>query len=371
VGHEINNPLTYLTGNLELAVDGLQRVPLHPDRVADIVSMLREASEGAVRIRDIVRGLRTFARSEEALHPTDIRGALNTAMSMAKHELRHRASLHEAVPPMPLVQANEARLAQIFLNLLVNAAQSFNGNDPSVNHVYVKAWKSPNDRVIVEFSDNGAGIAKELQSRIFDPFFTTKRLGEGTGLGLSISHSLVTSIKGEISCESEPGVGTKFRVSLPLADRPPLPRAKGPRTTPVPNARSGRVLIIDDEPGIARSMKQVLSQHHDAVAYVDPREACEALMREPESFDVVFCDLMMPFLTGMDLYKRLVERFPALAERFVFMTGASIEEQVARFLAVARNPPLEKPFTLDALRPIVDRLLRERDSRLPLSPVSQ
>jgi FixJ family two-component response regulator len=80
---------------------------------------------------------------------------------------------------------------------------------------------------------------------------------------------------------------------------------------------------------------------------------------------------MMPFLTGMDLYKRLVARFPAIAERFVFMTGASIEEQVARFLAGARNPPLEKPFTLDALRPIVDRLLRERDSRLSLLPVSQ
>jgi len=358
VGHEINNPLTYLSGNIELAIDRLQRGLADTGSIPELVAMLQEANDGATRIRDIVRGLRTFAHSEEALHPTDVRVALNTALSMAKHELRHRATLHDQVGDVPAVQANEARLSQVLLNLLVNAAQSFSTNDPTRNHVTVRASASERE-VVVEIEDNGSGIPAELQSRIFDPFFTTKQLGEGTGLGLSISHNLVRSLQGAIRCVSEPGRGTTFRVTLPIARQRPAEQPVLPRE-PNTVSPSARVLVIDDEPAIARSMQQMLREHNQVTTYTDPREACEWLLRHPGDFEVVFCDLMMPFMTGMELYRRVTAAYPELARRFVFMTGASIDEQVARFLDTARNPPLEKPFALEPLTHVVRSIAAAR-----------
>jgi len=360
VGHEINNPLTYVVGNINLARERVQRASLPAHSVQDILTMLQDASEGASRIRDIVRGLKTFARNEEALCPTDVHSALNTALAMAMHELRHRATVHNHWDRVPPVLANEARLSQIFVNLLVNAAQSFSGSDLTVNEVRIRVHVDPaqSDRVLIEIGDNGPGIPAELQPRIFEPFFTTKPLGEGTGLGLSISHSLVTSLHGDISYTSEPGRGTTFRVSLPIAEQPAAVSDAPPRHTPVPPAPRANVLVIDDEPAIARSLQLVLGEQHSVTVFTDPRAAIALLEQEPERFDVIFCDLMMPFMTGMELYRHCVARWPALDERFVFMTGAAVDRVVESFLRSVPHPTLEKPFSFEPLSKLVEQRLR-------------
>jgi PAS domain S-box-containing protein len=221
VGHEISNPLTYVASNLEFALDELRGFAgdAASERTQELLDVLSEAREGAARITTIVRGLRAFAREDAPLAPTDVRSAIEIATNMAAHELRSSTSLLvEAGAEVRRVFSDESRLSQVLVHLLVNAAQAFPTSDPAVNRVTVRCRELPGaERVAVEVEDNGPGIAADVLPRIFDPFFTTKPVGHGTGLGLAISHTLVVSLGGELSCSTQPGKGTTFRVTLPIA----------------------------------------------------------------------------------------------------------------------------------------------------------
>jgi two-component system NtrC family sensor kinase len=359
MGHEINNPLTYVAGNIDLARTRLARGTLDGAQQTELLGMLQEASEGVGRIRDIVRGLRVFARSDDSLVPSDVHASIRIAINIAMHELRQRASIETEFENIPTVLANEARLSQIFVNLIVNAAQAFATSDPSTNKIRLCTRSVPDGRVCIEVIDNGPGISRELLPRIFDPFFTTKPVGEGTGLGLAICHSLVSSLGGEIVCESQLGVGTEFRLLLPVSRRSVRPGERARANDIQPGPR-GCVMIIDDESAIVRSMSHVLRDDHSVVAFTDPREASRELIARGDSFDLVLCDLMMPHLTGMELYRRLAESDPDTASRLVFMTGAAIDRSVQDFLATVPNERLEKPFGFEQLTQLVRRLVQKR-----------
>lgn len=222
VAHEINNPLTYVLLNLGVVARELPRIHERPERLADVAARLKEAIEGAERVAAIVRDLRTFARADrEEPTPVDVRAAIEAAVKMTENLVRQRAQLHVQIEPLPRVLGSEARLAQVFVNLLLNAAQAIDERDERPHRISLIGRKD-GDRVVVEVSDTGPGIPQDIQTRIFDPFFTTKPVGVGTGLGLSICHSIVTALGGEITAESPPGQGATFRVVLP-AERRPLP----------------------------------------------------------------------------------------------------------------------------------------------------
>jgi signal transduction histidine kinase len=136
---------------------------------------------------------------------------------MSFNEVRHRAQLVKDYGPVPLVNADEGQLAQVFVNLLVNAAQAIPEGHAETNQICVATGTDESGRAILSFRDTGAGISPELLGRIFDPFFTTKPVGVGTGLGLSICHGIVTALGGEITVESQPGKGTIVRITLPPA----------------------------------------------------------------------------------------------------------------------------------------------------------
>jgi len=218
VGHEINNPLTYVLGNLEVAMEELRELGSGSasGRLLELVSTLDDARAGAERIRRIVRGLRALGRDDGPPVPTDVRTAVDLAVNMAMHELRQSATVRVDLGEVPPVLADESRLTQVFVNLLVNAAQAFRDRDPSRNRVTVSVRRDRRT-VVVSVADNGPGIAPEVLPRIYDPFFTTKPVGVGTGLGLAISHSIVSALAGELLCESTPGEGTTFHVRLPTA----------------------------------------------------------------------------------------------------------------------------------------------------------
>ncbi|MFP2911987.1 sensor histidine kinase [Pyxidicoccus sp. 3LFB2] len=219
VGHEINNPLAFILSNLEYIHQELQqKAQLSEQERQEVLEALAETRDGAERIRLIVRDLQTLSRSEDVgTGPSDLAAVLRTAAKMAGHELRHRARLVVECEGLPLVQGNSARLGQVFLNLLLNAAQSIPVGDVEQNQVRVVARPALPGRVEVEVSDTGCGIAPEHRERIFDPFFTTKPLGVGTGLGLAVCHGIVTSLGGTLTVDSEPGRGSTFRVTLPVA----------------------------------------------------------------------------------------------------------------------------------------------------------
>ncbi len=352
VGHEINNPLSFVIGNLHFSLEFLEGLsePLPDTEVLhEPIDALKDARAGAERIRSILTDLKRFARADESLlGPVNVREALEFSLSMAMPHLRHRAQVERRYSPVPPVLGNEAKLGQVFLNLLMNAAQAIPEGDVARNHIII-ATRMEDGRVVVEVSDTGRGMTPEILERAFQPFFTTRDVGEGMGLGLSICLGLVQSMKGEMSATSRPGVGSTFRVVLPTSTQP------APLLTPMSAARASRpkrVLVIDDEPGIAAVFKRIIGRSHEVVVVQSGREAL-ALLEKDDAFDRIFCDLMMADLTGMDVYEALSSRRQDCLERFVFMTGGSFTERARTFLQTMPFPRIDKPFDPEHIRTLV------------------
>ena len=361
VAHEINNPLAYVMANLAILARELPTLlaAAQPSvRVAgsalDIATVLEDAQEGAARVSGIVRDLRALSRGDdETRGPVDVVAVVLSSLKMAHNELRHRAVVVRALEAgLPPVHANASRLGQVFLNLLVNAAQALPDGRTDANEVRVRARASADrETVIVEVEDTGAGISPSVAGRIFDPFFTTKPVGVGTGLGLSICHQIVSSVGGQISVTSEPGRGSCFRVTFPAttaATADVADDANGPRSTGV----RSRVLVVDDEPALGRSTQLLLAPQHDVVPVTRARDAL-ARLSAGERFDVILCDLMMPEMSGIEFHEQLARSAPDHVARVVFMTGGAFTDDARQFLESVGRPHIEKPFTEAALRLVI------------------
>jgi PAS domain S-box-containing protein len=363
VGHEINNPLTYVVANIDFAIEGVKRLEELAPRAEtdDILGVLDEAREGADRIGKIVLGLKAFAR-EDVVAPTDLHASIEMSRNMAAYAVRTSAELVTELGEVPLVMADASRLSQVFVNLFLNSAQAFVTADPSRNRITVRTGLVRDGRVSIDVEDNGPGIPDDVLPRIFDPFFTTKEIGHGTGLGLAICHDIVESFGGEISCTTRLGEGTSFRIVLARA----APDARGAPSVPEPAHASsrGRILVIDDEPAILRAFERALREEHDIVLIGDSREARRLLLGAHQPFDVIFCDLMMPHLNGMDLYREVEEHDAAVAERFAFVTGGALDARFHGFLEDVPRPHLEKPFTSARLRGMTARLVSTVERRM-------
>jgi C4-dicarboxylate-specific signal transduction histidine kinase len=219
VGHEINNPLAYVIGNVQLALEHLRS-----GNGADATERLKEAFEGAERIRLIVKDLKVFGAHEpEALSPVDVHRVVDSCARIAESEIRLRATLVRDFGEIPMVMASEPRLAQVVLNLLVNAIQSIPDDGSPPHAITVSTRLDSDGRVALRVSDTGVGIEPENLSRVMEPFFTTKADRRGTGLGLSICNMLVSDQGGQIDIESQVGQGTTVTVRLNSATR----RAEG------------------------------------------------------------------------------------------------------------------------------------------------
>ncbi|HYO58071.1 ATP-binding response regulator [Archangium sp.] len=354
MAHEINNPLAYTIANLEhLETEVFPRLGLAQD---DIRKLLSDAQMGAWRVRDIVRQLKMFSRAEEDMRPLplDVHRALETAISMAANEIKHRARLVRDYAGPLMAEADEGRLGQVFLNLLVNAAQAIPEGSVEGHEIRVTT-RARSGEVVIEVRDTGSGIPAEHLERLFEPFFTTKPVGVGTGLGLSICHGIVSGFGGRMEVESQVGQGSTFRVILRAAtEARPVEQA---RTPVVPTApRRGRVLVVDDEPMMGVSIRRTLQREHEVVALTSAREAHELLLRG-ERFDVILCDVMMPEMSGMELYQELVRRYPEMAERMVFLTGGAFTPSARAFLDMVGNRRLDKPFSSQELRERVQSLV--------------
>jgi len=362
VAHEINNPLSAVVANLELMAKDMPRLCEElevTEQFHEIIDELRDARDGADRLRHIVRDLKIFSRStdEERRGPVDVKRVLESSLRMAWNEIRHRARLEKEYSAVPPVEANDARLGQVFLNLIVNAAQAIREGHAEQNLIRVSTRvDEPSGRVAVEIRDTGCGIAADSLPRIFDAFFTTKPVGVGTGLGLSICHRIVTGLGGEIQVDSQVGKGTTFRVLLPAAHlEEEEATASVPDVTPPP--RRGKVLVIDDEPMITKALERLLVAEHEVTLASTAGEARDKIL-SGEKYDVILCDLMMPQMTGMDLYAEVVQAVPEQASRMVFLTGGAFTPDARAFLDGVPNQRVEKPFDTQHLRSIINDRVR-------------
>jgi signal transduction histidine kinase/ActR/RegA family two-component response regulator len=383
IAHEINNPLAYVTGNLEVVAETLEAAAVSPSPMtgtehAELRSAIGDARDGAERLRKIVDGLRVFSRSQEEQRlPLALAGVLEAAIRMTRNELRHRAELVREIDPVPLVVGDDGRLTQVFINLLVNAAHAIPEGRADQNRITVRTRTDDHGRAVIEVEDSGNGIAPDVQARVFDPFFTTKDVGGGTGLGLSICHGIISGIGGQISIESSAdpdhpvgnlaGTGTIVRVVLPPAPRAVLPVAAAPsEPSPAPAAhrphRRHRVMLVDDEPQVAHTMERVLRRDYDVTITECGRAALDHIARG-ERFDAIVSDVMMPNMTGLELLDELQRVAPDQAQRLVFLSGGAFTAETRERLGELRVTQLEKPVTAKELRACVLRIANEDRSQ--------
>jgi CheY-like chemotaxis protein len=363
VGHEINNPLMAVLGNLDMAIDDLRKLRREMgDRgdLREIAEELRDAREATERVRNIVRDLKVFSRSDgETRGAVQIVDALESSIRMVSNAIRYRARLVRDFKPVPAVFANESRLGQVFMNLIMNAAQAIPEGSAAQNEIRVATSVASDGRVRIEISDSGSGMSSDVVAKIFTPFFTTKPIGVGTGLGLAICHQLVTAAGGEIAVDTKLGVGSTFAVLLPamVGEAPIDKRVAVDDAAP---GRRGRILVVDDEVIVTNTIQRALGREHDVTGLLDPLEAARQI-GSGRAFDVILCDLMMPKVTGVDLYEMLVKIAPDQATRMIFITGGVFTDRGRAFLDTTKNAYLEKPVDIDALRALVAARIRMAD----------
>lgn len=387
VAHEINNPLMYIRVNLELLEEALAGRRLSEAEVEDLVESTRDAIGGVDRVSQIVKSLLSIARSggergrHESMGRVDLGELARVCASLVRPEFSKRVTLEVAVPEGELLAwGRRSELLQVLLNLLMNAAQAMPPGRAAGNLVRITGRQEAG-RVVLAVEDNASGIPEADLPRIFEPFFSSKPVGEGTGLGLAVSRGIVQAHGGELLVRSQVGVGTTFEVSLP-PDRAPeqvseqarahevaegaegaeggavamsatltpsltpiyLDGQISPRAISLPTDRR-RVLVVDDEPLVAKGVARLL--RGDAVVVApNGAEALRAL--EGLEVDVVLCDVMMPLLDGPALFRALEAQGSPLCARFFFMTGAA-KGELDEALARTGRPVLLKPVSRKAL----------------------
>jgi signal transduction histidine kinase len=363
VAHEANNPLAYVIANLSFVQERIAEIhgaEIDAARPA-LDEALQESRQGADRVRQIVRDLKTFARAdEEEQRPLDVAAIMESTLKMAATEIRHRARLERRYGDVPLVVANEGRLAQVFLNLLVNAAQAIEPGRADSNEIRITLGKDAGGNAVIEVTDTGTGISPENLARVTEPFFTTKPIGIGTGLGLTVCKNIVEGYGGKLELSSNVGAGTTARIVLPAAPPGAMVELRSEAVALPPSRVRYRILAIDDDPLVIKALKRVLRGYHLTTTQ-GGREALDLLARE-QPFHVILCDLMMPEMTGIDVYQRVKEREPGLERRIVFLTGGAFTEQARGFLATVPNLRLDKPFSPEGLDKVIRRAAGETEA---------
>ena len=349
VAHELNNPLASVVSNLGMLDEELTRLAdsLPPDRRELVGEMVAESTESATRMRDIVRDLQTFSRSgQPSSRALDLVPIVEASLRMVQNQIRHHARVEKVYERAPRVAADESRLAQVFLNLLLQAAEAVPAGRADEHQITLTVGTDAGGRAVVEISDTGPGMEPQELGRVFEPY----RTGRSGGLDLSVCRNLIASMGGQIDVESMPGEGTRFRVVLPPAAEVAEPAAPQ-RPSVAKGTQRLQILVVDDEALVARSLRRALRDHQVTIAS-SGQEALD-LLATGASFDVVLCDLMMPELTGMDVYERVVAERPELAARFVFMTGGAFTGRARDFLDRVDNERLDKPFDVVKVRELV------------------
>lgn len=345
LAHEVNNPLTAAMLQLDVIEQTFSAMlgGMVPTGISERLGELRQTH---VRIAEVMRDFAAFARSgDEKRERVDLREILCAVERMLAPMLSKKGTYRSTIDTLPAVHGDPSRLEQVFVNLLLNAVQALPDGRPG-NSIELRGRLVPDGRVCVEVIDNGVGITTENLRRVFDPFFTTKPVGVGTGLGLTVCHNIVSSYGGVIEIDSVSGHGCTIRVLLPAAQTQPGLLVRPGRT---------RVMIVDDEPHLANTLRMLLEDRHDVVATTQSEQAVRILI-EGAPIDVVLCDVMMPDPNGMEVFRRVTERRPELKSRFIFMTGGTYTVATEKFLEATSAPTVQKPFDATSVEKLIARV---------------
>ena len=343
VAHELNNPLaTILTW-----ADRLSQGPVDEKTKRGLDTILSESERAA----KIVRNLLTFARKRQSTRSmVDLNMVVRETVALRSYDQRPaEVTVVDALSaPLPKVFADAHQIQQVLLNLIINAEQAMLGANGRGTLLVRSSYDVERESIVLEISDDGPGIAAEVQAKIFDPFFTTKEVGKGTGLGLTVAYAIVQEHGGRIRVASHAGAGASFYVELPVSGTPSRPPSQAAAPADFESLIGSTVLVVEDEPALALAVSEALT---DAGFIVDRAgDGQEALRRvNAASYDLIVCDLKMPKVDGIRFYQTLVTTHPDVARRVIFVTGDVAGTEAERFLQESGCRWLAKPFRLGDL----------------------
>lgn len=350
IAHEINNPLT--------GVIGFSQMLMQEDVSPEIKEQLKIINDGSQRVKEIVRRMLTFARQTKPVKTSiNVHELIDNTLEIRGYVLKtaNIKVIKDYDPDLPWITADPGQLQQVFLNIIVNAEYAMK-KAHGKGSITITTSKT-DDHIRLIFKDDGPGMTEEVKTKLFQPFYTTKDPGEGTGLGLSMSRAIILEHNGTIEVVSKPSIGTTFVIELPFA---PLSESteKPPVKTPAPKAskRKARVLVVDDEPAIRSLIKTILTRKgHTVEETGKPDEVFIKL--EQASYDIILLDIRMPGMSGIELYKNVIKKYPKLGDRFVFITGDTSDSETMAFLNYQNLSYIAKPFSREALEEKVNWIL--------------
>jgi two-component system NtrC family sensor kinase len=342
VAHELNNPLATILSWAER----LSEKSLDETTKRGVTVILGEAERAA----RIVRNLLTFARKRQSTRAmVDLNAVVEETLALrAYDQMLTLTVMTELEAGLPKVFADTHQVQQVMLNLLINAEQAMlaaHGRGTLTIRTHLTA---SGEGVILEVADDGPGVPPDAQTRIFDPFFTTKDVGKGTGLGLTVAYAIAQEHGGRIRVESTPGGGATFAVELPVSGSEPMAKPTRQVLPPMDAVRGASVLIVEDERALAAAVAEALMDAGLKVDHASDGQEALAHVRNT-NYDVVICDLKMPRVDGMTLYRAIAAATPALARRVIFVTGDVAGTDAERFLEDSGCRWLAKPFRLSEL----------------------
>jgi signal transduction histidine kinase/CheY-like chemotaxis protein len=386
VVHELNNPLTSILGYSQRLLENAQ--------TAAIERELRHIFQEAERATSILKQLLLNAHeSKLELRIVSINQIVRQAIELQQVSLAQEkiSVLLDLDPAWPMVHGDAGQLQQVLMNLTGNARQALDQTGRG-GTIRIRTKQIGAQRVLLEIADDGPGISQEILGRIFDPFFTTKPAGTGTGLGLAIVLGIVREHGGHVNVASPPKGGAIFSIALRAASgatRAGIPEEIGksfspsfsqtgvaaatssaPATDSIRPSRenmlspaTNRILVVEDEPTVARLIADVLEDEGFRVDVVlDGREALKQATRE--SYDLVICDMKMPGIDGRQFYRALAQAGNSLSDRFLFVTGDTVSLHTHEFLEGHGLPHVAKPFRMEELKDRVHDLLNREGSRV-------
>lgn len=348
VAHEINNPLTYVLGNLEILKTSIKKLGIYNPEIEETIS---SAITGSQLVKEIVTDLKALSQSDESQTSCDPCEVIRIASRVAMSDLRHSSSLIMDLSQVPQVALSSARLSQIVLNILSNSARAFKKYDSKLNEIKISVETSASYAQIV-ISDNGEGINFEDLKRIWEPFFTKRTKSGGTGLGLSICRRILNEVKGSIEIESELGKYTRVTILIPFAKQISSNSEEFQTTESMLETlnHTPALMVVDDDILVLKLITKMLEEVFLVSSYSDARMALTAY-KKGEKPDIILSDIMMPDMDGNEFYDSMCAQ-GFNRDQFLFMTGGAVTEGAMAFekLMAGTNSLVTKPFQKDKLR---------------------
>ena len=350
VAHELNNPLSVVVGqSLMLKEENLN------DEMARRVDKISASAE---RCAKIVKTFLAMARQKPTkLELVSLNDVIELAMDVAAYGLRATGAkiTISLADKLPKIMADEDQIAQVIINFIVNAEHALEDIGKNAKVFISTRYDQKNGMVIAEISDNGPGVPKHLRTRIFEPFFTTKSIGKGTGVGLALCHRIITTHHGKLNVDDSKFGGASFSVGLPVAVE--IQKHNTDIASTGMKLTNLTALVVDDEKDVAEMICDMLNIVGVKGTFVCSAEEAIEILSTGQTYDLIFSDLKMPGLSGMEFLDTLYERWPAMTKKFAMITGDAMSNAVEDVRQNINVPLLEKPVAPHELRNIVQQLV--------------